>query len=157
MKKILYVLVVTALIITIPAQIFAEEDNEKEITSTDGTSSESSIQLEATIVSAYTLKFPKKVDVQQTSTTVDIFAKGDVDGSKKIVIEEKNQGSNVLKDSAELKEDTSLSISFAGGIDGDDIGSDYDTAKDTMTIEHDQLKAGLWSCELPIVIKLEDK
>ena len=91
MKKILYVLVVTALIITMPAQIFAEEDNEKEITSTDGTSSESSIQLEATIVSAYTLKFPKKVDVQQTSTTVDIFAKGDVDGSKKIVIEEKNQ------------------------------------------------------------------
>lgn len=159
MKKILTVLLAAAMVATVPTSIFADElgDNEKEI-ATGATLADlnGTIDLEAVMVSAYTVKLPKKLDVKAKSVTCDIYAKGDVDGSKKIVITEDNAGQNKLADTAGVKTDVDLTVSFGTGIEGKDIESDYNTAKETMTIAHGDLAAATWKCELPIVIKLAD-
>ena len=153
MKKFLTVLLSAAMLIAAPATIFADE-NIQELGSTDESDVDGSIDLEAIIVSSYTLKLPTKVDVKNNSTTFDIYAKGDVDGAKKIVISEDNAGNNELTDASGVKTAQKLTVSFGQGILGSDIKADYDTAKETVTVTHDTLLAGSWSCELPIVIQL---
>ena len=160
MKKILTVLLVAAMMIATPAGIFADEkpaktDNDQELESnpTAGT-----VKLVATAASSYTLMFPKQVDVSTSGATANIFAKGDVDGNKVIVIAEKDKGTHVLKDGANLKADVGVSVAFGSGIAGSLIKSDYDNAaKETMTVTHTGLLAGSWSCDLPIVISVQDK
>jgi len=151
MKKLLTILLAAAMLVVAPATIFADEDNIQELGTDDASGT---IELEATISSSYTLKLPLKVDVSSNSSTCDIYAKGDVDGSKTIVISEDNAGENVLEDGADLKADKALTVTFGTGIAGSDITSDYGSAKETITIVHDTLQAGSWTCSLPILIKL---
>ena len=161
MKKVLTVLLTAAMCAIAPAAIFAEtpepDPTINEFTpETDTTQVDGSVDLEAEIVSTYTVKLPKVIDVNSESTTVDIFAKGDVDGSKKIVISEKNAGSNSLADLSGKNQAKALTIGFGTGIEGKNILADYSTAKEVMTIAHSKLVAGSWKCNLPILIKLED-
>jgi len=151
MKKLLTILLAAAMLVVAPATIFADETNVQELGEDDASGT---IELEATISSSYTLKLPLKVDVSETSSTCDIYAKGDVDGSKTIVISEDNAGENVLEDGADLKTDKTLTITFGSGISGADITSEYGDAKETITIVHDALEAGSWTCSLPILISL---
>lgn len=157
MKKILTVLLAAAMCIVTPAAIFADTATDNEFTpADDAVQVEGSVDLEAEIVSTYTVKLPKVVDVKSETTTVDIFAKGDVDGSKKIVISEKNAGSNTLVDQSGRKQAEALTISFGTGIEGKNILADYGTAKEVMTVTHNKLVAGAWKCNLPILIKLDN-
>lgn len=159
MKKILTVLLAVAMVATTSTGIFAEELSPNEVEVKTGETLADltgSIDLEAIMVSSYTVKLPKKLDVKEKKVTCDIKAKGDVDAAKKIVIEESNAGQNKLVDQAGDKTAVDLSVSFGNGIEGKDIKADYDTAKETMTIEHGDLAAATWKCQLPIVIKLAD-
>lgn len=152
MKKLLIALLTATMVITAPACIFAETPNEQELTTDAAADLEGTIKLEATIVSQYKLKFPLKVDVKEEETTVDIYACGDVDGSKTIVISKKNDSNALVNTDKSLSED--VSVSFGEGISGLDIEEDYGDAKETMTLSHDALVAGYWSYDLPILIKL---
>lgn len=154
MKKVLTMLLVAAMVIVAPASVFAEENELSPATSQ--TEVTGSVDLVANIVSTYTIKLPKQIDVSGLSTSVDIFAKGDVDGSKKIVISETNAGQNKIADLANKNTAEALTVGFGSGIEGKDIDASYGTAKDTMTITHAALKAGSWKCVLPILIKLEN-
>lgn len=156
MKKILTVLLTTLMVMAIPANVFAQEgDNVQEISSTSAT-----LELYAKKASSYTIKLPSKVDVSSTSTTVSISACGNVSGSEQIVIEE-NKGEsgttvNYLQDVTDLKDDKALTVSVDTAISGTDITADYNQkAVATMTITHDELDAGDYTCNLPITIKLE--
>lgn len=159
MKKILTALLAVAMVTTASTGVFANElgDNEQEVkTGVTLADLNGTIDLEAIMVSSYTIKLPKKLNVNEKTVTCDIQAKGDVDGSKKIVIEEVNKGQNKLLDDANTKQAVSLSVSFGDGIEGGTIKADYDTAKEVMTITHGDLEAATWKCQLPIVIKLAD-
>ena len=153
MKKILTVLLAAAMMVITPVGVFADE-NVNEITPTAGADGEGTVKLKADIVSNYTVKLPKVVDVTNKSTTVDIYAKGDVDGGMKIVFSE-NTGTHQLADASSKNTAKDITVSFGNGINGSSIQASYSTAKDTMTIGHGDLPAGSWSCDLPIVIKLE--
>lgn len=153
MKKILTVLLTAAMFFTGVTCVFAEE---QEFTpATAQTQVNGSVDLVAEVASTYTIKLPKEIDVTNEEVSVDILAKGDVDGAKKIVISESNAGQNKLADLANKNEAEALTITFGSGIEGKDIDAAYGTAKDTMTISHATLKAGSWKCVLPILIKLE--
>lgn len=157
MKKILTVLLAAAMCIVAPSAIFADTETEYEFTpATDSTETSGNVELKADIVSTYTVKLPKVINVAEDNKTVDILAKGDVDGSKKIVISESNAGNNTLNDLSNKNTAVALSISFGTGIEGKNIEATYGNAKDTMTISHGALKAGAWKCTLPILIKLQD-
>lgn len=156
MKKILTALLTLAMMIATPASIFADTptktENDQEITTTQGT-----VKLVASKVSSYTLMLPLEVDVSTSGTTANIYAKGDVDGNKKIVISENGTG-HKLVDAANLKADVGVTVAFGSGIDGKDITANYsDSVKETMTITHNGILAGSWSCDLPIVISVQDK
>lgn len=157
MKKILTTILTSALLICAPATVFAETP---EMEALDKNATSGSIELVAEHASEYYVKLPKKLDISDTSTTFNIFAKGDVDGSKMIVFEEgKNDGKdNYLKDDAQLKADKKLTVTSAGGIKASDLNAnEYDETKGTtMTIVHDAIEAGKWSGTLPIIIRLAD-
>ena len=160
MKKILTVLLAAAMMIVTPVGIFAETpapaktDADQEL---DKNPTSGKIELFANLASSYTLLLPLKLDVSTSGATANIYAKGDVDGDKKIVIAE--DGSNhALKDKANAKTDVGVTIAFGSGIAGDTVKTDYDNGvKETMTVTHSGIKAGEWSCELPIVISLQNK
>lgn len=149
MKKILTVLLSAAMVVAAPASIFADEFQQIENNVNEGT-----ILLEASKASSYTVKLPTKVNVSNDSTTFNIYAKGDVDGSKMVVVEAQ-AGDHYIKDDAKLKADKKLTITAGDGIKGEFIGEDYDLEKGTtMTLVHDPIEAGSWNGELPILIKL---
>lgn len=153
MKKILVTFLATALLFAAPVSVFAETPaNEQTLQTSTAADLEGSIKLEATVVSSYTLKFPLKVDVAQESVTVDIFAKGDVDGAKKIIISKKNDSNSLVNSDKSLTMD--VGVAFGSGILGTDITSEYSNAKETMTITHETLSAGYWAYDLPILIQL---
>ena len=83
MKKFLTVLLTAAIAIVAPVGIFAEE-NSQEIS---GTTASGTIQLYANKASVYYVQLPTKVDVSENSKTIDVYAKGDVDGAMKVVVE----------------------------------------------------------------------
>ena len=149
MKKILTVLLASAMMFVAPAGVFADELQELEENPTEGT-----IQLVASKTSSYTVKLPKVLDVSDDSTTFDIQAKGDVDGAMKVVVE-KATGDHLLADNSGKNEAKVLTITNGNGIAGSVIEENYaEAAKDSMTIVHDSISAGDWSYELPIVIRL---
>lgn len=156
MRKILTVLLTAAMLIVAPSAIFADEDPNQELNQSVGNGT---IELFATVASNYTVKLPKKVDVSANSTIIKIFAKGDVDGSKKIMVKEKvEQDGHSLTDKASLKQAKALTVTAGTGIEGKDIGSDYNDQKyTTLTVVHTDLEAGDWLCNLPIVISLDNK
>ena len=156
MKKIVTVLLAAAMCIVAPAAIFADEFNQYE--PVEGkTDSEGSVELKAEITSTYTVKLPKVVDVKADSTDVVIQAKGDVDGSKKIVFSQKNAANDKLADESGKNTAEDLTITFGTGIAGSSIKADYASdVKETMNITHAKLKAGSWKYTLPLLIKLED-
>ena len=158
MKKILTVLLTIAMFVAAPGgALFADEQTIDNSQTSDGTAS-GSIELEAIIASSYTLKLPLHVDVTENETTINIYAKGNVDGGKKIVIAEDNAGTNVLEDAADKFTDKTLTVTAGSAILGSDINNlDFNIEKGTtMTFEHDALEAGKWTCTLPIVISLEN-
>ena len=106
MKKILTVLLTAAMFFTGVTCVFAEE---QEFTpATAQTQVNGSVDLVAEVVSTYTIKLPKEIDVTNEEVSVDILAKGDVDGAKKIVISESNAGQNKLADLANKNEAETL-------------------------------------------------
>lgn len=153
MKKILTVLLAAAMIMAVPTSIFADETNNELNSNAQLTDINGSINLVASKISSYTVKFPKSLDVTDASKTCDFYVKGDVDGSKKVVID-KGTGTHQLTDKAGTKAAVALSISFGSGVEGKDILSEYGTAKETMTITHGALAAATYGYELPVVIKL---
>lgn len=151
MKKILTVLMVTALMIGLPmSNVFADQElNEGD--------SEGTVELVALKASSYTVKLPVQVDVSELSTTFKALIKGDVDGSKKIVLaEDKTGGDNYLKDEAELKPDILLNINIDKAMNGEDIFAEYTLDGITFTVTHDAIAAGNYRCDLPITITLTD-
>lgn len=157
MKKILTVLLSIAMIIATPATLFADQIEMVE-TNKDATSGE--ILLSATKASEYYVKLPKALDVSEDETTFNIYARGDIDGSKEIVIEENklNGQANKIEDAAGLKAAKELTVTCAGAIAANDLDPlSYDDAQGTtMTIEHDSIEAGTWSGKLHITIRLGD-
>lgn len=157
MKKILTVLLSVAMIMMAPAAIFADEIQMEE-TSKNATSGE--IQLTATKASEYFIKLPKSLDVSDDETTFNIYARGDIDGAKEIVIEENklNGQDNKIEDAAGLKDAKVLTVTCAGAIAANDLDKvSYDGAQGTsMTIKHSAIEAGTWAGKLHITIKLAD-
>ncbi|MDO5332261.1 MAG: hypothetical protein Q4E99_06230 [Bacillota bacterium] len=155
MKKILTALLAAAMLVVAPATLFAEqEDPNQELE----TPSSGSIELFATVASSYTLKLPKKVDVSELSTEIKIYAKGDVDAGKKIMVKEKDEtGGHSLVDKASKKQAKALTVTAGGGINGGDVGASYNDEKyTTLTVVHGNLDAAEWTCNLPIVISLDN-
>lgn len=155
MKKILTILLSLAIFVATPATIFADETME-----TLANAAEGEILLTASKASEYFIKLPKTVDVSNDSTTFNIYARGDIDGAKEIVIEEmKIDGQdNKLVDGANLKDAKVLTVTCAGAISADDLEPEtYENAVGTtMTVVHETIEAGSWSGKLPITIKLSD-
>ena len=159
MKKILTVLLTAAMFICGPANgLFAEEqvlnnanDSAEEITG--------EIELEAIIASTYYVQLPKKVNVANKETTINIYARGDVDGDKELVIlEDKTTDvTHSLVDEGGKNSDVLLTITSGAAIKGKDIKTnEYDLTKGTtMLITHGDINAGKWTCDLPIIIKLQ--
>lgn len=156
MKKILTALLSTAMVLAMPATIFADEPVMEEIIEANATASE--IALTAKHASEYYIKLPKALDVSNDETTFSILARGDIDGAKEIVIEEnkKDGKDNKLVDDAGLKADKVLTVTCTGAIGANDLDPEtYDGALGTtMTIKHAPLEAGNWSGSLPITIRL---
>jgi hypothetical protein len=151
MKKILTILMLAALVLASPANIFAE-DQELTQNTTSGT-----VQLTASKASTYTVKLPTSVDVSANSATFTAYIKGDVDGAKKLVIaEDKSKGTNVLKNNAVTGRDVDLTISVDKSIDGSDITSEYASTGITITVSHADIAAGTYTCDLPLTISLAD-
>lgn len=157
MKKILTVLLSLSILIAMPAQIFAEE-NPIETVETLANATEGEIILTASKASEYFIKLPKTLDISNNSTTFNIYARGDIDGSMEIVFEEKknNGNDNKLVDDAGLKDDKVLTVTCSGAISADDLNpNNYEGAEGTtMTVSHDAIEAGSWSGTLPISIRL---
>lgn len=157
MKKILKVLLSLAVLITTPCTIFADSVVMEEL---DKDATSGSIDLVAEHASEYYIKLPKELNISEASTTFNIYAKGDVDGSKMIVFEENkiNGEDNYLSDDAGLKTAKKLTVTAGNGIKAADLKvAEYDETKGTtMTIVHDALEAGTWSGVLPITIRLAD-
>ena len=154
MKKFLTVLLTAAMIASFPANIFAEEAQNQELKEDVTTGN---IALVASKASTYYVKLPTKVDVSSGSATINIYAKGDVDAAKMIVVKAAT-GDHYLKDDAKDKSDVKLTVTDAQGIKGADINSaNYNTEKgSSMTVTHNGILAGSWSGTLPIVISLEN-
>mgnify|MGYP003321999835 CR=1 FL=1 len=154
MKKILTALLAAAMLIVAPAaNIFADEPTDQEIAK--GTDS-ATIKLYAALESSYTVKLPIKVSVQNTSTNIPIYAKGNVDGSKKIVVAEKTvSGGHKLVDAAGKK--TALALGVTGvEFAGENLTDKYGDASN-MVVAHDAItEAGDWGCDLAITISLDD-
>ena len=152
MKKILTILMLAALVLASPANIFADEATEQELSqeSTGGT-----VKLTASKASTYTVKLPKSVDVSANSATFTAYIKGDVDGAKKIVIaEDKSNGTNVLENNAVTGRNVDLTISVDKSINGSDISSEYTSDGITITVSHAAIAAGTYTCDLPLTISL---
>ena len=149
MKKILTILMLAALVLASPANIFAE-DQELNQDSTSGT-----VKLTAEKASTYTVKLPTSVDVSATSATFTAYIKGDVDGAKKLVIaEDTNNGTNVLKNNAVAGRNVDLTISVDKSINGSDITSEYTSDGIVITVSHAAIAAGTYTCDLPLTISL---
>ena len=152
MKKILTILMLAALVLASPANIFADEATEQELSqeSTGGT-----VKLTASKASTYTVKLPKSVDVSANSATFTAYIKGDVDGAKKIVIaEDKSNGTNVLENNAVTGRNVDLTISVDKSINGNEITSEYASTGITITVSHADIAAGTYTCDLPLTISL---
>lgn len=154
MKKFLTVLLTAAIAIVAPVGIFAEE-NSQEIS---GTTASGTIQLYANKASVYYVQLPTKVDVSENSKTIDVYAKGDVDGAMKVVVEAATGTHSISDQSGRITTAKTITVTAGSGIAGADILKDsYNTSKGTtLTITHDALEAGSWAGELPIVIKLAE-
>ena len=149
MKKILTILMLAALVLASPANIFAE-DQELNQDSTSGT-----VKLTAEKASTYTVKLPTSVDVSANSATFTAYIKGDVDGAKKLVIaEDTNKGTNVLKNNAVTGRNVDLTISVDKSINGSDITSEYTSDGIVITVSHAAIAAGTYTCDLPLTISL---
>ena len=152
MTKILTILMLAALVLASPANIFADEATEQELSqeSTGGT-----VKLTASKASTYTVKLPKSVDVSANSATFTAYIKGDVDGAKKLVIaEDTNNGTNVLKNNAVTGRNVDLKITVDKSINGSDISSEYASTGITITVSHADIAAGTYTCDLPLTISL---
>ena len=152
MKKILTILMLAALVLASPANIFADEATEQELSqeSTGWT-----VKLTASKASTYTVKLPKSVDVSANSATFTAYIKGDVDGAKKIVIaEDKSNGTNVLENNAVTGRNVDLTISVDKSINGNEITSEYASTGITITVSHADIAAGTYTCDLPLTISL---
>lgn len=147
MKKILIIFIV-AIVCVSSTRIFAEE---QEISNDNAT-----IELIAEKTSTYTIKLPMYVDVSSQQTKIDIYVKGDVDDSKKIEVSENNNETHYLINIS--NKDIKYELLVTGSsIEGKDILAQYDdNSAITLTINHDEIAAGSYSCSLPILIKLID-
>lgn len=155
MKKLLTVLLSIAMIIAVPANIFAQESNpvveEQEISKDSA-----EITLTASKASSYKVKLPKILDVSGNETTFAILAQGDVDGAYELAFEETNAGTNKISDASGRANDLTLTVTVGSAIPGGDIGATYNDQKgSSMTIKHAAISAGTWSGTLPILIKLQ--
>lgn len=154
MKKILTTLLAAAMLIAAPSAIFADEYQDLKGAQT------ATVKLKATIASSFYVRLPKEVSVEQATTRFTILAKGDVDAAKQIVFSEyikEGDDCNYIADESNKNEPVEITVTPGDPIKGVDVGADYNDQKgSTMKVFHDKLNAGTWSCQLPIVISLED-
>lgn len=158
MKKVLTVLCSMAVLLAFPANIFAEESNNNDVTS-DGTEN---VVLYAEATSSYTVRLPKKVNVSATESEITIQAKGDIASDEEILITYDDSSCALADQSgaATTQDDVALTFAFDEGIDAflfDGIKGDF-AANSTVVINvtHDALPAGNWEATLPITIALTD-
>lgn len=154
MKKIL--VFILALFTIFPTSVFYADEETNETTEDSA-----SIQLTASQLSYYVVKMPLTVDATSNMTTFDVYIKGDVDEAKQIEIKE-DKGTlctdvHYLVNNANPTIKYELSIENEDAIAGSIIQEDYtDEAKIGFTIYHDNLKAGDYTCSLPVTIKIVD-
>ena len=152
MKKIITLLFVSLLSLCIPANIFADE-NDNEVTG-----EQASVILYANIASAYTVKLPLRVDVREETTSFDVFAKGSIAADKKLDVVS-TEGAHVLRDNTiGSSREYPLTVSAINTSFAADLLADVykDDLKATFTVNHAALAAGDYSYTLPIVISLNN-
>ncbi len=150
MKKILTALFVTLLMICMPANLFADQ-NDNEVTG-----DEASVELYALVASQYTVKLPLRVDVAATSTTFNVYAKGSIAADKQLDVTCGN-GTHALADvTTGSSRSAALTINVSGGtFAANALEANYsDSIKSVFTVTHAALAAGNYSYELPVVIAL---
>ena len=136
--------------IAVPSNIFADQ-NDNEVTG-----EEASVELYANIASQYTVKLPLRVDVTNTSTTFNVFAKGSIAADKQLDIAY-GSGTHTLHDTTTgSSRDFALTVNVSGGTFAANVLQvDYsDSIKSVFTITHAVLPAGSYTYNLPVTIAL---
>ena len=152
MKKILALLFVSLLMIGIPSNVFADQ-NDNEVTGES-----TSVELYASVASQYTVKLPLRVDVTDTSTNFNVFAKGSIAADKQLDISCGN-GQHALQDATTGSDRSyALTLNVTGGTFAANILElNYsDSIKSVFTVTHAALAAGNYIYNLPVVISLND-
>ena len=150
MKKFLTTLTASSLLLAMPMNVLAED---QEITE-DCTQN---IKLTANATSSYSVKLPQVFDVTNLSTTLTIYAKGDIAADETLDISYASENI-ALKDTVTANPHEDIPLSFEGdgvSLTWDDIDDDYDkNTSMTITITHGALTSGSWEAQLPITIAL---
>ena len=154
MKKIFTIALAFSLMLLMPGAIFAEENNEQEITSAGS----ENVELYAEVDSTYTVRLPQKVDVTNKTKTFDVDAYGNISSQKKVSVVFNTSAQLLDKNTSNNKREAiSLTISNnSHDFTFDQLEDDYcDDVKFTVTVTHSEdIPAGSWSVNLPVVISL---
>jgi len=147
MKKIATLLFVSLLLVVLPANIFAEDQE----VNTDTT-----VTLTAAKVSTYTVKLPRSFDVSNNSSSFDVFVKGDISSDKELTITctQNHSMADVVTGSNRT---VALTVAVSNGTFGySELPAAYSNVKASITISHDTIPAGSYSYNLPVAISLAD-
>lgn len=133
-----------------PLTAFAEDVE----ATTNGTQN---VELYANVVSSYTVKLPRKVDVKNNETSFEIEIKGDIAGDEKLTVTVPESAS-LLETAVNSHNSIALTVANEKNVfTYSDLKSDYVSGGDgssTVSITHSTIPAGNWSVNLPIVIAL---
>ena len=151
MKKLFTILCAAALLLAAPMTVFAEDVEVHEPGTTN-------VQLTASATSTYSVKIPQVVDVTALSTTLTVYAKGDIAANEQLSISYNGAGLQLV-DQTNGSNKANIDLSFAGDaalLNWDDIDDPEYINNDSMvvTITHAAISSGVWSATLPIVIAL---
>lgn len=150
MKKTLTALLLVSLMMILPANVFADEEQE-----VSGNSA--NVTLYATKNSTYYVKLPVRVDVSAVSETFTVLAKGDIASSEELTIGYASGTYNLVDTVAEsTKTPVALNVSVTNPTFAyTDLGNTYGQNGATFTISHNALQAGAYECVLPVTISLD--
>ena len=152
MKKILTLLFVSLLALSVPANVFADEET------TEVTGEQASVELYANIASQYTVKLPARVDVTPESKTFNVFAKGSIAADKQLDITVGNGQHALVDQTTGSNRSFALTVNISDGtFTAANLPLAYDDSiKSIFTVSHAALLAGNYVYQLPIVIALNN-
>lgn len=122
-------------------------------------SKEVNVQLYANVTSTYSVKIPAQFDVTPVTTTLKVFAKGDISADEKLSITYQNTGVKLHETGTSETKHPDIDLTLTGEaanlawnqIDKTSYG---ENAHLQITITHDVIAAGYWTTDLPITIAL---